>query len=153
MFAGWQRQLEASHTLGYLPQELSAEDKTRAIFDHLLAALYDMRFGQLGLDDGAGELDDAFDAIDDKTLGHDDEVNRLESVNTQASRTAGRNGSGHPAGRVRPGDAAPPTNIDVASTGPEIQLLAGATVAFDGRHGQAGLCHGTGRTGRPHRDG
>src|SRR5690606_21854743 len=83
-FAAWQGQLEARHTLGYLPPELSAEEQASRIFDQLLAALYEMRFGVLSVDiDGDGAIEaELFDAVSEEALD-DTEVAALERRDAQ----------------------------------------------------------------------
>lgn len=81
-FAAWQNRLEARHTLGYLQPELSAEEKASRIFDQLLAALYEMRFGALSVDIDSEVGVDLFDSLSGETLD-DSEVSALERRDAQ----------------------------------------------------------------------
>lgn len=76
-FAAWQRQLEARHTLGYLDPDLPPEEKAKKIFDQLLAALYEMRFGVLSVDIDSELNAELFDAVSEDSLD-DSEVTALE---------------------------------------------------------------------------
>lgn len=81
-FAAWQGQLEARHTLGYLPPELSVEEKADRIFDQLLAALYEMRFGALSVDIDDRVQAELFEAVSEDALD-DSEVTVLERRDAQ----------------------------------------------------------------------
>lgn len=77
-FAAWQAQLEARHTLGYLPPELPTAEKARRIFDQLLAALYEMHFGALNVDiENSPIEEELFDEVSEDALD-DSEVAALE---------------------------------------------------------------------------
>lgn len=81
--AGWQKQVEENHTLGFFDPETPVEAIAKAIFDRLLAALYEMRFGALSVD-GRGDVpDELFDAIEDESLLDDAEVSALEERNAR----------------------------------------------------------------------
>lgn len=80
--AGWQKQVGENHTVGFFDPETSGEEIAKSIFDKLLAALYEMRFGALSVD-GRGDVpDDLFDAIEDDSLLDDAEVSALDERNT-----------------------------------------------------------------------
>lgn len=81
--AGWQKQVEENHTVGFFDPETPGEAIAKAIFDRLLAALYEMRFGALSVD-GRGDVpDELFDAIEDESLLDDAEVSALEERNAR----------------------------------------------------------------------
>ncbi len=81
--AGWQKQVEENHTLGFFDSETPTEAIAKSIFDKLLAALYEMRFGALSVD-GRGDVpDELFDAIDDDSLLDETEVSALEGRNAR----------------------------------------------------------------------
>lgn len=81
--AGWQRQVEENHTVGFFDPETPIEAVAKSVFDRLLAALYEMRFGVLSVD-GRGDVpDDLFDAIEDNSLLDDAEVSTLEERNAR----------------------------------------------------------------------
>lgn len=81
--AGWQKQVEENHTVGFFDPETPGEAIAKSIFDRLLAALYEMRFGALSVD-GRGDVpDELFDAIEDESLLDDAEVSSLEERNAR----------------------------------------------------------------------
>ena len=81
--ASWQRQLEENHTVGFFDPETNIDDIAKAIFDRLLTALYEMRFGALSVEDREGVPDDVFDVIEDESLIDDSEVKALEERNSR----------------------------------------------------------------------
>ena len=81
--AFWQKQVEENHTVGFFDPETPCEAIAKSIFDRLLAALYEMRFGALSVD-GRGDVpDELFDAIEDDSLLDDAEVSSLEERNAR----------------------------------------------------------------------
>lgn len=81
--AGWQKQVEENHTMGFFNPETPGEAIAKAIFDRLLAALYEMRFGALSVDSRGDVPDELFDAIEDESLLDDAEVSALEERNAR----------------------------------------------------------------------
>lgn len=81
--ASWQKQLEENHTVGFFDPETNIDDIAKSIFERLLAALYEMRFGALSVEDREGVPDDVFDAIEDESLLDDTEVKALEERNSR----------------------------------------------------------------------
>lgn len=81
--AGWQKQVEENHTVGFFDPETPVEVMAKAIFDRLLAALYEMRFGALAVDERGDVPDELFDAIEDESLLDDAEVSALEERNAR----------------------------------------------------------------------
>jgi tetratricopeptide (TPR) repeat protein len=86
--AGWQKQVEENHTMGFFDPETSPEAIAKSIFDRLLAALYEMRFGALSVDDRGDVPDDLFDAIEDDSLLDDTVVSALEERNARGPSLA-----------------------------------------------------------------
>ncbi len=79
----WQRQLEENHTLGFFEPEEPVEAVAKRIFDKLLAALYEMRFGALAVESNGGVTDELFDDVEDDSLLDDAEVRSLEGRNSR----------------------------------------------------------------------
>lgn len=86
--ACWQKQVEENHTVGFFDPETPSEVIAKSIFDRLLAALYEMRFGVLSVDDRGDIPDDLFDALEDESLLDDAEVSALEERNTRGPSLA-----------------------------------------------------------------
>lgn len=82
--AAWQRQVEENHTLGFFEPETSLDEIAKGIFERLLAALYEMRFGALSVDNSDGLPDDLFDDLSDESSINDTEVASLEKREAQA---------------------------------------------------------------------
>lgn len=87
--AGWQKQVEENHTLGFFESETPVETMAKLIFDKLLAALYEMRFGALSVDAHGDGPEDLFDAIEDESLLDDAEVSILDVRNTRGPSLVG----------------------------------------------------------------
>jgi tetratricopeptide (TPR) repeat protein len=82
--ATWQKQVEANHTLGHIPPDMPVEEMSKLIFERLLAALYEMRFGVLSVDASGDLPDEIFDAISEDAAVDDTEVSSLEEREAQA---------------------------------------------------------------------
>jgi len=81
--AGWQKQVEENHTVGFFDPDTPVDTVAKSIFDKLLAALYEMRFGALSVDERQDVPDELFDAIEDDALLDDAEVTALEESNAR----------------------------------------------------------------------
>lgn len=81
--AEWQKQVEENHTVGFFDPETPTEVIAKSIFEKLLAALYEMRFGALSVDNREDVPDELFDAIEDEPLLDDAEVCALEERNAR----------------------------------------------------------------------
>lgn len=81
--AAWQKQVEENHVIGFFDPETPIEAIAKSIFDRLLAALYEMRFGALSVDERGDVPDELFDAIEDESLLDDAEVRALEERNAR----------------------------------------------------------------------
>lgn len=78
--AAWQRQLEENHTLGFFDPETPVDEVAKSIFEKLLATLYEMRFGELDLDE---QNDEVFDSLGEESWLDDAEVSALEERNAR----------------------------------------------------------------------
>jgi tetratricopeptide (TPR) repeat protein len=80
--ANWQRQVESEHTLGFFDPDTPIAEMAKAIFDALLASLYEMSLGAR-----TAQADDAlpegiFDDFEDENLFDESEVRSLDERNT-----------------------------------------------------------------------
>ncbi|MEJ5348653.1 MAG: DUF4062 domain-containing protein [Desulfosoma sp.] len=80
--AAWQKQVEENHTMGFFDPETPVEVIAQTIFNKLLAALYEMRFGALSVEEREDVQYELFDAIEDESLLDDSEVRALEERNS-----------------------------------------------------------------------
>lgn len=81
--AAWQKQVEENHTVGFFDPETPVDAVAQSIFNSLLVALHEMRFGALSVDTQGDVPDDLFDDIEDDALLDDAELNALEERNAR----------------------------------------------------------------------
>lgn len=82
--AAWQKQVEANHTLGFIQPDMPADEMSKLIFERLLTALYEMRFGAISVDASGDLPEEIFDAIAEDAAVDDTEVSSLEEREAQA---------------------------------------------------------------------
>lgn len=75
---GWQREVDRRHTVGFFEPDASVEQIAQSILEALVIALFELRFGQLHIED-ADQHRDLFDAISDEGVLDDSDVTALES--------------------------------------------------------------------------
>lgn len=87
--SGWQREIEANHTVGFFDPDVPVEDIAKSIFEKLLAALYEMRFGEVAVDSFGDASEELFDALNDGSLQDDSEISKLDERNARGPSLVG----------------------------------------------------------------